>query len=134
MPTPDVEGLPFDELLDASGGVYMRRYYMRKSRRGDLRYHEILKSDTDRDLHDHPWDFTSEILSGSYEEATPSGNRVYAEGDTICREAASPHRLTIIDGPVWTRVATGPYVKTWGFYTPDGWVDWRQYRNIDVCG
>ena len=131
MPIPDVTGLQRDEIRNSEGRICMRRYYLKRSRQGDIRYHEILESDTDRHLHDRPWDFTSVILDGTYLETTPTSETVYEQGNTIHRKAASPHRLTLTNGPVWTRVSTGPYVKTWGFYTPEGWIDWRQYRTAD---
>ena len=124
---PDVTGLEYDELTTADGQCYMRRYYLERTRQGEKRYHHILMSDQDRDMHDHPWNFQSTILHGSYLETTPDGANRYQAGDIITRTAGQPHRLELTE-PVWTYIKTGPFVKTWGFHTPNGWVDWRRYR------
>ena len=121
---PNVRGYRRDEIrLD--GEVYMRRWYPGPGPR--LRYHEILRSDPDRDLHDHPWDFTSLILEGAYVEITPDGERRWQAGDVIRRRATDLHRLELDGGPVWTQVRTGPVRRWWGFQTADGWVDARRY-------
>jgi hypothetical protein len=119
---PDVTGLVLDEIRNTAGFVYMRRYYINGL---NDRYHEILLSD-DQDFHDHPWHFTSEILHGTYIEHTPQGSTVYSEGDVIRRQAHDVHRLELTD-PVWTHVLTGPFMRTWGFHTPTGWVDHHTY-------
>jgi hypothetical protein len=51
-------------------GSYMRRFIFRHPF-GTVRLHNILRSDEDRHLHDHPFDFTSFLLSGGYTETTP---------------------------------------------------------------
>lgn len=50
-------------------GDYMRRWILRTPW-GTLRIHNILRSDLDRDLHDHPFDFTSFLMKGGYYETT----------------------------------------------------------------
>jgi hypothetical protein len=51
-------------------GDYMRRWILRTPW-GTLRLHNILRSDLDRDLHDHPFDFVSIIIGGpGYYETT----------------------------------------------------------------
>jgi hypothetical protein len=37
---------------------------------GGVKLHQFLRSDDDRDLHDHPWSFVSLILRGGYWEHT----------------------------------------------------------------
>ena len=95
------------------GTPYLRRFYLLKTRRLSIYVHEILRSDEDRELHDHPWDFTSIILSGSYLETTRifglfTFNVIKQRGNIIRHKAEDAHRLTVIDGPVWTLVFTGP--------------------------
>jgi hypothetical protein len=128
---------------------YMLRWYLRldatlpsgEASHRYLRLHCILRSDNDRDLHDHPFDFTSLILKGSYREhyydpalgSDPSDpanhrTRVYRPGDRNTCQADKAHRIEVLDGPVWTLVWSGPRVRKWGFHTPEGWVVWNQYR------
>jgi hypothetical protein len=97
--------------------------------------HRIHTPDLDRDPHDHPWWFTSLILSGSYEE------RIWDDPDRLnwVRTRRRPrfslravrfteaHRITAVDGLLWTLVLTGPRRREFRFWTPAGPVDWREY-------
>lgn len=115
-------------------GDYMHRVIL-QAPGATLRLHKILRSD-EGDLHDHPWDFTSLILRGYYEEEglAPPGSSlrviptgVFGPGDYNSKRATDVHRLTIHEGPVWTFVETGPRVRDWGFATAQGWVHWKAY-------
>jgi hypothetical protein len=110
-------------------GDYMRRWLL-CTPWFTLRLHKILRSDQDRDLHDHPWDFLSFILSGAYAELTPDGReRAFVPGDVNVKRAEDLHSLRLLNGdPVWTLVVTGPRRRRWGFATPSGWVHWREYH------
>lgn len=112
------------EILMA-GHLYMEHFYPSP---GDLsrRFHHIVSSDG-QDLHDHPWDFVSVLLTGGYRETTPDGDTDYLAPCVIFRKAEALHRLTLLDGPMWTWVVTGPVKRTWGFQTVGGWVDWKTY-------
>jgi hypothetical protein len=106
-----------------------------------IRVHHILRSDSERHLHDHPWASVSLILRGGYAEIMPieqsqdmkldmnllrSRNRW--PGDIVVRKAAHRHRLVkYSDMECWTLFAMGPRSKRWGFYTPEGWVHWSDY-------
>lgn len=121
--------LPNDEIVGPDGSVYMRRYYVAKTRFGWVRIHEILRSDQDRHLHDHPWNFISLILSGGYTEHTPEGVRKYGPMSLLYRRAEALHRLTL-EGTAWTFVVTGPKKRSWGFQTERGWVYYRDYEKV----
>jgi hypothetical protein len=125
---PDVSGLPCDRLLDSGGAEYMRRFYM--SHRGagpQARFHQISASDPGRDFHDHPWDYITHLLSGSYLERTPDGDVLYEAPCTLVRKAEHLHRLDLPDGPVWTWFVTGQFRRRWGFMTEGGWVHYSDY-------
>lgn len=121
---------------------YMNRWWVNPpTEKGQTtaRIHQILRSDDDRHLHDHPWDYTSVILRGNYIEeaaiADPTVDyygrlrtkKLYKAGDVLQRDAKSAHRLVLPDGPVWTLFICGPYRQGWGFCTPNGKVPWRTY-------
>ena len=120
-----VEAFERDEIRDSTGQVYMERYFLDASH--DIRFHHILRSDVDRDLHDHPWPFVSLILDGTYLETTESGVKQYSEGDLLIRSAETLHRLTLPESSVWTYVVTGPVQRTWGFMTEYGWMAHYDY-------
>lgn len=46
--------------------LYLRRYYIVKSKYFNIFLHNIQRSDDDPDPHDHPWSFLSLILKGGY--------------------------------------------------------------------
>jgi hypothetical protein len=101
-----------------------------------VRLHHILRSDRGVDLHDHPFDFVSVILRGGYTEVhggSCPGIASYRAGSVLFRRAEDLHRL-VLDRPAWTVVFTGPVRRTWGFSTPTGWVDWREYDDSTTPG
>jgi len=126
---------------------YMNRYFVTAADRDAYdqggpvrRLHEILRSDNDRHLHDHPFDYTTLILEGGYFEETPVDPRDpaglrqtewHAPGSVITRRATDAHRLVIPEGKTCTTLfMTGPRWREWGFHTEDGWVHWRPYLGI----
>ena len=130
---------------------YMERYWLRqpvgfaendRSRTGiGARVHRILRSDSERHLHDHPWPSISIILRGGYWEILPAMQAQHPSLDQYCwrrvwrgpgsivfRRAHHRHRIEIPDDTdSWSLFVMGRYTKQWGFYTNDGFVYWRTY-------
>ena len=124
-------------------GDYMKRWIFRTPW-GTLRIHKIMRSDEGRDFHDHPFSFTSIILSGGYFEHRP-GCRcgITREGSTrwvagpcqrfyapaiVRRKAEDFHRLELTR-PAWTFVISSPYFRQWGFLLGDGrWIHYKEYH------
>lgn len=131
-------------------GEYMERWLL-MTPWGTLRLHHILRSDDDRELHDHPWDFVSLLLSAGYEEQVPArpGSprltpdrrwevRTFLKGETVRHRAEDLHRLEV-PTPAWTLVLTGPTRRSWGFLTEYGWMhykDWHRWiqEGRRTCG
>lgn len=97
-------------------------------------FHRILRSDSDRHLHDHPFNFVSLIVRGGYWEYRPNPSMLRADkaqwhgfGEIIFRRATDLHRL-VLDRPAWTIVIAGRRLRPWGFQTERGWVAWREYQ------
>jgi len=124
---PDVSLLPCDRLLDSGGIEYMRRFHLRQGRGPNRRFHLISAGDPGRDFHDHPWDYVTHLLSGTYLERTPDGDALYEAPCTLVRTAEQLHRLELPDGPIWTYFVTGRFRRRWGFMTESGWVHHRDY-------
>lgn len=125
---------------------YMERYWLypfSEDNAINVRIHHILRSDTDRHLHDHPWPSTSVILKGGYWETMPADpnqdpkldetNRIRvwrSPGDVITRAANSRHAIELPEGQTsWSMFIMGKYEQQWGFYTAEGKVYWREYLN-----
>lgn len=96
-----------------------------------IRVHHILRSDVDRELHDHPFDFWSFIIAGpGYVETTLAGARYYPRWSIVKRHAEDFHRLSLT-APVWTIVIRGRIRRTWGFRLDTGhWMHWRDFSNM----
>jgi hypothetical protein len=114
---------------------YMERWWVFKPIRFIpfcSRIHHILRSDTDRHLHDHPWYYLTVILKGGYWEVTfdegktfdpryryfigEDGHsykkRWYGPGSIIFRKPNSWHRLVVPEGQTaWTWFSTSWHVQ-----------------------
>lgn len=119
----------------ATGDVYLTRWVLRGARahgsENAVYLHRFHMGDLD-EMHDHPWPFTSVILSGGYWESTPglgwyagSGVRFpqwRAPGSVLRRPAGFIHRVEIPPGQEsWSLVFRGARVGSWGF-----WCDWTE--------
>lgn len=124
VPGPETGLADAGDIHGKDGSVYLQRWTAEFRENGDrLIVHRILRSDEDDAFHDHPANFRSLILSGSYREITPDKPpRVYGPGDWNVKLAAEQHRLEVIDGPVITLVWRGPKIREWGFVRGGVWV------------
>jgi hypothetical protein len=120
-----------DVTIAPDGDPYLFRWHLLPydNTRGNLFLHIQVKSDPERPMHDHPWDNHSTILAGGYDELWANGRyhepivREFRKGDSVSRAAEEAHRLVIPPGISYTMTlfSTGPKVKEWGFWYPDGW-------------
>lgn len=143
--------------------IYLRRFfiYPRKPAMNKLErriyLHKFYKGDEDPHLHDHPWGFTSLILTQGYweetsdEDADKAGgtNRCYTvgpdwekrsqkwfgPGSILHRPAAWRHRVVLDNNkPVWSIVRTGVKERSWGFWIEGEQCPWRRYDSqLGVC-
>lgn len=125
---------PSDTLHTSDGNAYMERYYLGGQHvpvhdRTAVRLHHFLGSDPGRDLHDHPWDFTTVLLTGGYVEHTEHGRTIRNVGDVVHHRAEDLHRVELLE-PTWTLFLHGPARRRWGFLTPTGWVYWGDYPAV----
>lgn len=131
----------FRYVIEINGDQYLVRYrlFKRPAMFGwpERRYylHHILRSDADREYHDHPWDFSSLVLWGSYREhrRTWDGEEGWIEMrpwlSFAKRKAGDLHRVEL-DRPCWTFVVTGPKEHNWGFVGSNNeWIHWEEYEN-----
>lgn len=127
---------------DGSNPYLYRWHLIPRNEKANVYFHIQVASDPERPLHDHPWDNTSVILSGGYDEVwdtNPSNfpqagtefamaiSRCLRVGDVVYRKATEAHRLILPPDIPYTMTifSTGPRVRDWGFWFPEGW------RNAD---
>lgn len=111
------------------GDNYLRRWWIiPRNEQCNVYLHEILVSDDDRALHDHPWQNTSMVLDGAYIEHTPQGSFLRETGSIVTRQATDAHRLEIPPGGrAVSLFITGPKIRDWGFHCPKGWRIWTEF-------
>jgi len=121
------------EITDIDGrNVYLRRWTLRLPFGRKLMLHHILRPDADRCQHDHPWGFVTLVLWGGYVELVGEAQRMQRmrPGRAGWRPPEYRHRIiTLPRGHAWTLVLTTRRTGSWGFYTRDGWMHWRQFVN-----
>lgn len=120
---------PADQVI---GENYLRRWYVvPRNPFGNVYLHEMVGSDDDRALHDHPWNNRSVVLFGGYFEHQPDRRVDWREpGAVIDREAGVLHRLELpVGGRAVSLFMTGAKVREWGFACPQGWVHWRDFTD-----
>lgn len=125
------------EIVAKNGELHFRRYRLLALPWLRIYVHQILVSDYDAHMHDHPWHFESRIMSGSYREDCSLypdydvvWSREYTAGDTIKHHAQDVHKLTLTSKEVWTFVITWGRPRVWGYQTEQGWIDHETYRKL----
>lgn len=123
------------DITDGQGVLYLRRWILTPRIFGyQIFLHKIVRPDHDRCLHDHPWGFFGIVLSGGYTEDLPGGiRRTNKPGRFINRWSPNfTHRIhSLLNGKAsWTLLIRGPYRRSWGFYTPRGWMGWKAFLSL----
>lgn len=134
-----------DRIIGPEGDQpYMRRWHLIPRNNWFCIYlHCVTRDDDDRALHDHPGANVSIILKGAYREILPDCSTLTSistphyrvadipykrmirrAGAVIFRRATTPHRLEVVEGPVWSLFIMGPKRRVWGFHCPSGWRPW----------
>lgn len=135
----DSEFRQADLVIAPDGDPYLYRWYVvPHNDRANVYFHIQVADDPKRPLHDHPWDNCSVILAGGYHEVL-SKDHEHARsswrgvGAVIPRQAHWAHRLELLDGVRYTMTlfSTGPKIRRWGFWYPDGWVDASEVCQFD---
>lgn len=136
---------PYEDIIGPDGRLYMRRWWLlprwclKADGRGvlmprawmpfSIRLHHIVLPDSDRHLHDHPFDFRTFVLRGWYvEEDVFDIGRVLAAGRTESRRAQDFHRIEAVSpGGVLTLFVMGRRINAWGFLVDGHKVGYREY-------
>ena len=120
---------------------YLTRWFLFRKEWMAIFLHRFHRSDEDRALHDHPWNFITLILwRGYHEHMDYKMKAAECHWLRICkrrwplmilyRPAYHRHRVELINGKeAWTLVIRFRKIREWGFW-PNGefvhWVTWWQ--------
>ncbi len=132
---------PPDLTISPNGEPYLYRWHVIPRNADANVYLHVQVSDDPRDeLHDHPWSNASVILAGGYIEILdkdPINRRAHTyirnPGDVIFRAGPWAHRLMMRAPYTMTLFSTGPKVREWGYWFPDGWHH-NERHNVTVNG
>lgn len=125
---------PFDEYGDMrQGAVFPARSWQKLI--GGVYLHKFHRSDSDRELHDHPWRWgLSIILSGGYREERRSGirdvvTRVLRPGRLNFLRHGDHHRVDLLGQECWSLFIVGAKASSWSFWDREtGEVTpWREF-------
>lgn len=142
---------------DAADPYLLRWWVIPRNPLFNVYYHVVLRPDDDRALHDHPWVNASIVLEGGYMEVVPGNEalppirtkRLWRRaGSIVIRGAKAAHRLELmvrfpepagdyagtVHVPARTLFITGPRLRRWGFWCPQGWRHWKDFCGVDAKG
>ena len=122
------------------GALYLRRFYLIRTKPFAIFLHKIVRGDADRLVHNHPWPFGVLILRGSYWEELPINPEASTSLELITKfvkrgpgsirfmRANQLHRVHLDSGQVvWSLFFRLRAEREWGFLTDEGWVPWQEY-------
>jgi hypothetical protein len=117
--------------------TYLTRWRIVQTPWFGIYLHRIRTPDSDRWMHNHPFDFISIVLRGGYAEvvAGDAPNAVFGEQEVRVHDKWSVHRMDrmhfheikTVHPNTWTLVLVGPRVQDWGFATDEGFVPHAEY-------
>lgn len=132
------ESLQPSLIIEKDGDFYMRRYVFYKNKFFSIYFHVIMREDADQELHDHPWNFISIIVYGSYVEQLRYKKIIRREGSIAFRRATTAHRIAYLPTRLsYTLIIRGRRIREWYFWKSDRYlqwstpVPWREFVGIE---
>jgi hypothetical protein len=123
------------EIKSKAGDVHFKRWQILKTPFGSIWLHAIYKADQDKHLHNHPWDFTSVVLKGSYIEQTTLGNKRQYPGKINVRNGEDYHKILEVESPVvYTLFFASKPKRQWGYRVVGKFIDHITYRELKNKG
>lgn len=151
---------PWREAYESIPKADRTRWQRFVSRLPNVYLHCFFRGDDDRALHDHPWDWASYLIHGTYAEVTHEPlqvtgirmhgadaavvdveprrlvvTRYFSAGSIRGHRAEFAHRLTLnVGARAWTLFFCGWRRREWGFHCPKGWVHWTDFTDPATQG
>jgi len=93
--------------------------------------HGIYAADQDKHLHNHPWDYFSLILKGTYLEETENGINTMSPGSYAKRDGTKFHKIQKLLTPVvYSLFISSKPKREWGYKVNDEFVQHEKYREL----
>lgn len=119
------------EIRSKEGKLHFRRWQLLKTRWFSIYIHGIYAADQDKHLHNHPWDYKSLVLKGSYIEETNSGINTLQFGTITYRNGKDYHKIkTLLTKSVYTLFIVSPVKRIWGYQVDGSWMNHEEYRKL----
>lgn len=118
------------------GDIYLTRLHLFQTPWFSMMLHWLRLPDPQPDLHDHPNDFLSLLVWGSYREEVPTSDQPENLEVRKVRffnivRAEDRHRLVEVSNPTITLVVANKVRRDWGFWVDGEFVPWRTYDRIE---
>lgn len=105
---------------------YLSRWYLIRTIPIAVFLHYFHRSDEDRELHDHPWNFITVPLWRGYLEHTEKDCKRIRPGTICWRPAEWKHRVELIaQKPAVTIVVRFKERRIWGFWKGNKFTPWN---------
>ena len=126
------------EIKSKDGILHFKRWEILKTKWFNIYIHGIYKADEDLHLHNHPWDYKSFVLYGTFvekERTTDLDKDVKYRynhlhfGSFIKRKANTFHKILRLESEaVYTLFITNKSYNKWGYDVDNKFVDFETYR------
>lgn len=124
------------KIVSKEGVLHFKRFAVVECKWFNIYIHTILKADEDPHLHDHPWDYVSLVLKGSFLEGSVDKNKdsvmtALVRGSISMQKAERFHKivmLSLASKMVKTLFFTGPRRREWGYDVDGTWIHNEIYR------
>jgi hypothetical protein len=119
------------EIKSKSGKLHFRRWQILKTRWFSIWIHCIYAPDEDKHLHNHPWDFKSMVIKGSYLEETENGNIFQKFGKFNSRNGDDFHKILKLNTEkVYSLFFVTPPKREWGYKVDGKFIQHEEYRKL----
>lgn len=125
-----------------NGDQYLARLRVIQTPWFGIYLHDIYHDDGDRDPHNHPWNFISIVLRGSYTERVhpePAGRmsqwyilKKHKRFSAHKMGQVAAHRIVYAAPGLKTLILTGRRASGWGFFCDGEYVPWQDYERRQV--
>jgi hypothetical protein len=123
------------EIRSKEGKLHFRRWELLKTKWFSIWIHGIYESDQDLHLHNHPWDFKSIVLKGSYIELTEKGFVWQTPLKFNSRNGENFHKIYKLLTPVvYTLFFVTPTKREWGYEVNGEFITHEKYRELKKQG